>query len=645
MTELLSMDETFVRKLTEIVLANLRDENFDVEKVATEAGMSRSTIHRKLRSIKGQDLSQFIREIRLTRALELLQQNAGTASEIAFMVGFGSPAYFSKCFHEYFGYPPGQIKKEGFRKSEEANPDKVINIDSSERSKWRYYIFSPGILLLVVIIIIGYAFFFKNSHSNNGNFVNNHEKSIAVLPFRNDSPNDSTTYFLNGVMEEITNNLQKINDFSRVLSRSSVEQFRNNTTKSTPEIAKKLNVNYIVEGSGQKYRNRFVLRVQLIVGNNERNLWGKSYDREIHETSDIFSIQSEIAESIAAELETVITPQEKQLIEKTPTDNLEAYRLYMLGVSLMTQWNEDAYLKAIDYYHQAIALDSSFAQPYAGLASAYFELSSWDVSAPSSEFIPQAKAWALKSLKIDKDLAEAYFVIAAINYIHEWEWNGAEHAFKKGMELNPNYIWGRIFYANFLTAMGRFKESITISQQTLKLNPLDPSVYNELAFAMFLNGQDETALELYNESLDINPGFDQTLCLMAMLYARKGQYDKALSILQKELKLFDNEMRNIPAFNLGLAGQIFGLAGRRDEALTLLHELNRRAGEKDYKNTTYMAYIYIGLSENQKALELLEKGFNDKDYALVWLKVNSMFDLLQSNERFKQLLKKMRFTD
>ena len=317
----------------------------------------------------------------------------------------------------------------------------------------------------------------------------------------------------------------------------------------------------------------------------------------------------------------------------------------MLGISLMTQWNEDAYRKAIDFYHQAIALDSGFAQPYAGLASCYFEMSMWDVAMPSPEFIPQANAWALKALKINKDLAEAYFVIAAIKYIHEWDWNGAEQAFKKGMELNPNYIWGRLGYANFLTAMGRFKESITISQQTLKLNPLDPSVYNELAFAMFFNGQDEMALELYNESLDINPGFDQTLCVMAMLYARKGQYDKAISIWQKELKLFDNEIRKIPAFDLGIAGQVFGLAGRRDEALTLLHELDRRVVENGYTYTSYMAFIYIGLGENEKALELLEKGFNDKDFVLVWLKVHSMFDPLRSNEQFKQLLMKMRFTE
>ena len=176
------------------------------------------------------------------------------------------------------------------------------------------------ILLFMFLCVAGaYAIYKIIDRSKQTQDLTKLEKSIAVLPFRNDSPNDSTTYFLNGVMEEILNNLQKISDFSRVLSRNSVEQFRNNTTKSMPEIAKKLNVNYIVEGSGQKYGNKFVLRVQLIAAEKEKHLWGKSYEQEIHETTDIINIQSQIAQSIAAELKATITPEEKQLINKIPT--------------------------------------------------------------------------------------------------------------------------------------------------------------------------------------------------------------------------------------------------------------------------------------------------------------------------------------
>ncbi len=525
------------------------------------------------------------------------------------------------------GQQPEEVQKEAFKPLSvplKSNNSKII----------------VGLVIAFAFVFIGYFLISKFLKPEE-----QIEKSIAVLPFRNDSPNDSTTYFMNGVMEEILNNLQKISDFSRVLSRNSVEQFRNNTSKSTPEIAKKLNVNYIVEGSGQKYGNTFRLRVQLIDAKNEKHLWGESFEQEIKSPKDIFGIQSQVAQAIASKLEATITPQEKQLIEKTSTDNLEAYRLYMQGNSLMFQQTEDAYRKAINYYHQSVTLDSGFAQAYAGLAFAYLELGGWMVTSPSSEFIPQAKKWALKTLEINKNLAETYFVLGSIKYLYEWDWIGAEQDFKQGMELNPNYVWGRIYYANLLTAMGRFEESIRIGIQTLKLSPLDPTVYGELGFAYFFDGQNEKALELYNMSLELNPNFIQSLAVMAILYAREGQYDQAISIWKRELKLFNNEIQKIPAFDLGIAGQVFGMLGRRDEALTLLHELNRRANEEGYMHNSYTAFIYIGLGENQKALELLEKGFNDKDFVLVWLKVHSMFDPLRSNERFKELLRKMRFTE
>ena len=372
-----------------------------------------------------------------------------------------------------------------------------------------------GSIVALALIILGLFFIPKLFKSEE-----QLEKSIAVLPFINDSPDQGNAYFINGIMDEILNNLQKIKDF-RVLSRTSTEQYRGIAKPPLPKIAKELGVNYIVEGSGQKYGNTFRLRVQLIAANNEKHLWGESYEQEIRETKDIFKIQSQVAEAIASELKATITPDVKQLIEKQPTDNLEAYKLYKIGNYLVLQQTEDAFRKAIDNYKQAISLDSGFAQAYAGLAMSYLELSGWMVPSPSSEFISQARDFASNALGINNNLAEAYFVIGNIKYIHEWNWNGAEQAFKKGMELNPDYIYGRVSYANFLTAMGRFEESIVIGQQTLKLSPLDPVVYNELAFAMFSNGQYEKALELYNESLDINPGFNQTLGLMVMLYSQK----------------------------------------------------------------------------------------------------------------------------
>jgi tetratricopeptide (TPR) repeat protein len=310
---------------------------------------------------------------------------------------------------------------------------------------------------------------------------------------------------------------------------------------------------------------------------------------------------------------------------------------------MMTQWTKDAYLKAIDNYHQAIELDSGFAQAYAGLASCYFELSMWDVAVPSTEFIPQAKTWALKALEINKNLAEAYFIIGAIKDIHEWDWNGAEQAFKKGMELNPNYVYGRLNYANFLTAMGRFKESISIGQQTLKLNPLDPAVYNELAFAMFFNGQEEKAIELTNKGLELNPNFDQTLVALVQFYAWKGLFDQANSSWRKIMALNDNDIRKISAFSLGLVGQAFGVAGHRAEAIPFLNELNRRAEKGDYVANVFFAFLFKALGENEKAIEFFEKGYNKKEPPMVWINVFYRGDSIRSNNRFKELLRKMEF--
>ena len=180
-------------------------------------------------------------------------------------------------------------------------------------------------------VIVGvFAVFKIIENSKKTNDIAKLEKSIAVLPFVNDSPDQENAYFINGIMDEILNNLQKIKDF-RVLSRTSTEQYRGSNKPAIPKIAKKLDVNYIVEGSGQKYGNTFRLRVQLIAANNEKHIWGESYEQEIKETKDIFRIQSQIAQTIASELKATITPEEKQLIEKTSTSNLTAYDFYQRG--------------------------------------------------------------------------------------------------------------------------------------------------------------------------------------------------------------------------------------------------------------------------------------------------------------------------
>jgi TolB-like protein len=217
------------------------------------------------------------------------------------------------------------ITPSGVRKTKPVNAVKQVDRTTPSTSGgWKVATY-----ISCAIIIVLLAVNFINKWRLNTD-ITKLEKSIAVLPFINDSPSDTNQYFINGIMEEVLNNLMKIKDL-RVLSRTSTAQYQGTDRPTIPEIAKKLNVNYIIEGSGQKYGNTFILSIQLIAANKEKHLWGESYEEEIKEVRDYVRIRNRIARAIASELKAIITPEEKQLIEKVPTNNLEAYNLYLKG--------------------------------------------------------------------------------------------------------------------------------------------------------------------------------------------------------------------------------------------------------------------------------------------------------------------------
>ena len=234
------------------------------------------------------------------------------------------------------------------------------------------------------------------------------EKSIAVLPFRNDSPDSTNQYFIDGTMEAILDNLCKIADLT-VISRTSVEQFRN-TTKPIREIAKRLNVNYILEGSGQKYGNDIRLTVQLIDAVNDKHIWSSPYEGV---ADNIFKLQSQISEAIASELKAIITPQEKQLIQKKPTGSLEAYDAYLQGISYWRKFTQHDSGVALQYFEQAIEKDPKFALAYVGISNIWIQRGNYSFASPA-EANPKAMAALTKALELDSTRAEVYYALAGI---------------------------------------------------------------------------------------------------------------------------------------------------------------------------------------------------------------------------------------
>ena len=359
---------------------------------------------------------------------------------------------------------------------------------------------------------------------------------------------------------------------------------------------------------------------------------------------EIFEIQSEIAKEVASKLHTALSPEELQKIDQSGTQDPEAYEYYLKGNHLMRELTEMNIWKAIDKYKQAIDLDEDFAQAYAGLAFAYFELTIFDVPEPDSSLIPVAKKWAFRALELDENLAEPHFVLGAISYHHDWDWDAAERAFRTGMELDPNATWGHVYYANFLTFMRRFEESIALSERSIEIDPMNPIIYGELGFALEISDL-EKAEELCRKTLEMHPDYSNARAGLAYFYTRKGKnLDYIYDFCNEQLEIFHNDLQIIPGFFLGMIGELLAMAGGKEAVEEILNELLRRI-DTDEKDVSYLLLgkIYYALGEKETALDYFEKGYEVHE-PFFWI-INYQLELepLRSEPRFQDLLKKMGF--
>ena len=458
-------------------------------------------------------------------------------------------------------------------------------------------------------------------------------ESIAVLPLENLSRDPEQEYFADGMTDELITDLAKIGSL-RVISRNSVMQYKRQH-KPTPQIAQELNVDAVVEGTVLRSGNRVRISAQLIQARPEKHLWAESYERDLR---DILSLQAEVTQSIAHEIRISVTPAERARVSKTRPVVPEAYQLYLQGNFQNLQESDRAYRRAIADFQQAIQRDPSYAPAYAGLSMAYQEAGGWDTSIPFSTFHTQAREAALKALELDDNLAEAHIALGRIEF-YEWNWAGADRELRRGMELNPTGTFARIVYANYLTLMGRFEESIAVGKQTIELDPLSPEAYNELGWALMFAGRDAEALGHYEKGLELGPRFAQSHWALADYYVRKGMSDEAVEHLRKTESCLD-ETR--PPSWLGILAHLYARAGRREDVLRILRELERRA-KTGYVSPTSLARVHLGLGEKEKALSSLERAYEDRDISLVLLKVDWGYDPLRSDSRFQDLLRRMNF--
>lgn len=520
------------------------------------------------------------------------------------------------------------ITPEGIQKTVPVEELETEDSPASSNS-WRIATYASFLVIIVLIMLNIFSGTFRSAQ------LSNLQKSVAVLPLRYLSNDSTRIHFCGGMQDEINGHLSRISTLS-VRSRSSTGGYKD-TDKTSMVIGEELRANFLIVGSVAFDKNRIKVWIQLIIAETDEHLWANEYEEEL---SDIFTLQSEIAKDISRELKVVLTPEERINIDKKPTENIDAYNQYLIGNYLLNHLTPDSFRKAIDQYNKAIALDTEFAEAYCSLAFTYLYLMSW-FATPSIDYMPKVKSNLLKTLELDNKLGEAYYMLGTINYLYEWDWNEAEKNFSKGLDLNPDYTMGRLEYTNFLTHMSRFEESIRIARQTTELDPMNPVAYAELAYALWYAGEREQALEVHDSCLLLAPDHQQTLWGYMFYYTELGRYNEALSFWEK-LK-GNSEIVEIPAYQLGHAGRLLEYAGRREEAITYLNELNRRADKEGYKDTLPQAIINIALGENEKALELFEQAFMNGDFGLVAMNIRKDLDPLRSYERFQNILTKMNF--
>lgn len=459
--------------------------------------------------------------------------------------------------------------------------------------------------------------------------------SIAVLPLDDFSTDAAQQYLADSMTEVLTAELGQIQSL-RVISRTSAMQYKN-TNKLVPQIADELNVDAIIEGSLQPAGDKVRFTIQLVDGRTDRHLWARSYHRDLR---DILTLQGEIARAIADEIQVTLTPQTEARLTRNRTIDSEALRLWAVGNHHLLGLNEDSFNKALQAFVEASNRDPEFAPAFAGIARAYYFLGSWLGSHKLKSILPLARMAAEKAVRLDPDLAEARFALAVI-YQYEWQWDAADQEFLKGTALNASDAIGLMEYANFLTAMGRAGEAIEIARRAVQLDPVLPSAYNELGWALSASGPNARALEQYEKALQLDPDYFQTHWALTYHHINAGEFDEALPHLQK---LGEDLEMTVPT-QVGYVGRFYARIGRHGDARDIL-ELLRKRMETEYVPAMALALVHLGLEEYEEAIPLLEAAYEERDPSLIWLRyILPLPDAFRSDPRFQGIMDRMNFPE
>ena len=453
--------------------------------------------------------------------------------------------------------------------------------------------------------------------------------SLAVLPFENASRDVEHEYLSDGIACSLINILATVPKL-RVMAQSTV--FRYKGREIDPQaVGRELNVRAVLTGRIMQSGGSLRIGAELVDVATGSQLWGAQYDRK---PGDIFAIQDEISNEISGKLRLKLTRAEKKRLTKRQTDDAEAYRDYLKGRHHWNKWTEDGFYKAIECFQQAVEKDPGYALAYTGLADSYVLLG-WNSYLPPKDAFPKAKTPAMAALQLDPDLGEAHTPQAAVLWLHDWQWQEAETEFKRSLALNPAHPTASHWYAESLMTMGRSEEAIARMKKSQELDPLSLIISAGIGWAYYHARRYDDAIEQLRRTVELDPNYPITYWILGLLLRKMGRYELAIAEGEKGVKLSGGSSLMSAAL-----AQTYATAGRKKEALQILDDLTKLAKQK-YVAPHFFAGIHLGLGEDDRAMDYLEKSYEEHCHWLIYLHIDPSMDGLRSNPHFQDLLRRV----
>jgi|HubBroStandDraft_4_1064222.scaffolds.fasta_scaffold35644_2 TolB-like protein/DNA-binding winged helix-turn-helix (wHTH) protein/Tfp pilus assembly protein PilF len=481
--------------------------------------------------------------------------------------------------------------------------------------------FVTALVAIALLTVAAWFAFFRPRHGA--------IESVAVLPFSNGSSDSNAEYLSDGITESLINNLSQLPNL-RVMARSTVFRYKANDA-DPQKIGNDLHVQAVLSGRLLQQGNVLIIQAELMDVKTGVQLWGGQFNRS---AEDVLALQDDLSREIAEKLRVKLTGEQKQRLARRNTEDAEAYRFYLKGRYYWNKRSPEGMQKAASYFQQAIDKDPGYALAYAGLADTYVYLSFFNMVAPR-DAMPRAKAAAAKALEIDDHLAEAHVSLGYMSYAYDWDWPAAGRHFDQALALDPAYTRAHIFYPFYLSSRGQSQEAVTVAKSALDLDPASPSLSHSLAVQFYLTRQFDQAIEQCRKTLEMDPNFAVAYAVLGQTYLAKGMNSEAAPVLEKYSALSQGSVDS-----LALLGYSQARRGEKSQALRTIDEL-KETSKNSFVPAFYFALVYAALEDKDQAFMWLEKGYDERFARFAYLKLEALWDPLRSDERFRDLVRRV----